>query len=182
VAAGVFAPGHLGELTWQVPFELADAVLAETRTREQRLRDLPSRVGIYFTLALGLFPGLGYGGVWQKLTCATRRCCSRMEVKDRPSPRRRSGGVKLEAACAAGRWRRREQPRQSRVGSVLPDGPGAVSETGRYTQGTGLVTPLDVPPALTRWMRAGLRCVPGPLMAGGGTPGRVCQVWVWRPR
>ena len=32
VAAGVFAPGHLGELTWQVPFELADAVLEETRT------------------------------------------------------------------------------------------------------------------------------------------------------
>jgi hypothetical protein len=23
VAAGVFAPGHLGELTWQAPFELA---------------------------------------------------------------------------------------------------------------------------------------------------------------
>jgi len=45
VAAGVFAPGHLGELTWQVPFELADAVLEETRARERRLRDLPSRVG-----------------------------------------------------------------------------------------------------------------------------------------
>ncbi len=70
VAAGVFAPGHLGELTWQVPFDLADAVLEETRTREQRLRDLPSRVGIYFVLAFGLFPGLGYGVVWQKLTAA----------------------------------------------------------------------------------------------------------------
>jgi len=68
VAAGVFAAGHLGELTWQVPFELADAVLEETRTRERRLRALPSRVGIYFVLALGLFPRLGYGGVWQKLT------------------------------------------------------------------------------------------------------------------
>jgi hypothetical protein len=62
VAAGVFAPGHLGELTWQVPFELADAVLEETRTRERRLRVLPSRAGIYFVLALGLFPGLGHGG------------------------------------------------------------------------------------------------------------------------
>ena len=70
VAAGVFAPGHLGELTWQVPFELADAVLEETRTREQRLRDLPSRVGVYFVLALGLFPGLGYQNVWRKLTAA----------------------------------------------------------------------------------------------------------------
>jgi Insertion element 4 transposase N-terminal len=70
VAAGVFAPGHLGELTWQVPFELADAVLEDTRARERRLRVLPSRVGIYFVLALGLFPGLGYGGVWEKLTAA----------------------------------------------------------------------------------------------------------------
>ena len=70
VAAGVFAPGHLGELTWQVPFELVDGVLEETRAREQRLRDLPSRVGVYFVLVLGLFPGLGYGGVWQKLTAA----------------------------------------------------------------------------------------------------------------
>ena len=70
VAAGVFAPGHLGELTWQVPFELADAVLEETRTRERRLRDLPSRVGVHFVLGLGLFPGLGYGGVWQKMTAA----------------------------------------------------------------------------------------------------------------
>jgi Insertion element 4 transposase N-terminal/Transposase DDE domain len=70
VAAGVFAPGHLGELTWQVPFELAGAVLEETRTRERRLRELPSRVGVYFVLALGLFPGLGYGGVWQKMTAA----------------------------------------------------------------------------------------------------------------
>jgi hypothetical protein len=70
VAAGVFAPGHLGELTWQVPFELADAVLEETRTRERRLRVLPSRVGVYFVLALGLFPALGYQNVWAKLTAA----------------------------------------------------------------------------------------------------------------
>jgi hypothetical protein len=70
VAAGVFAPGHLGELTWQVPFELADAVLEETRRRERRLRLLPSRVGIYFVLALGLFPALGYQRVWAELTAA----------------------------------------------------------------------------------------------------------------
>jgi transposase len=36
--------------------------------------------------------------LWHNLACATRRCCFRMEVRDRPSPRRRSGGVKLEAA------------------------------------------------------------------------------------
>ena len=56
VAAGVFAAGHLGELTQQVPFELVDAVLEQTRATERRLRELPSRVGVYFVLALGLFP------------------------------------------------------------------------------------------------------------------------------
>ena len=62
VAAGVFAPGHLGELTRIVPFELVDAVLEEAGARERRLRVLPSRVGVYFVLALGLFPRPGYLG------------------------------------------------------------------------------------------------------------------------
>ncbi len=30
VADGVFAPGHLGELTQIVPFEMVDTVLAQT--------------------------------------------------------------------------------------------------------------------------------------------------------
>lgn len=68
VAAGRFAPGHLGELTAVVPFELVDAVLVETRTVQQRLRDLPSRVGVYFLLAMCLFPEVGYRLVWDKLT------------------------------------------------------------------------------------------------------------------
>lgn len=67
VAAGVFAPGHLGELTQYVPFELVDAVLERTRTVQARVRCLPSRVGVYFLLALGLFPALGYRRVWDKL-------------------------------------------------------------------------------------------------------------------
>jgi Insertion element 4 transposase N-terminal len=47
---------------------LVDDVLAETGAVQRRLRDLPSRVGVYFVLALGLFPGLGYARVWDKLT------------------------------------------------------------------------------------------------------------------
>jgi hypothetical protein len=70
VAAGVFAPGHLGELTWVVPFELVDAVLEEAGGRERRVRLLPSRVGVYFVLAMCLFPQPGYRGVWGKLTAA----------------------------------------------------------------------------------------------------------------
>jgi transposase IS4-like protein/DDE family transposase len=72
VAAGVFAPGHLGELTQFAPFELVDEVLARTRAAQRRLRDLPSRVGVYFLLAMALFPGLGYARVWGKLTAGLR--------------------------------------------------------------------------------------------------------------
>lgn len=66
----MFAPGHLGELTRVVPFELVDAVVAEHGASQRRLRLLPSRVGVYFLLALGLFPQVGYLGVWAKLTAA----------------------------------------------------------------------------------------------------------------
>ena len=48
VATGAFAPGHLGELTRVVPFELADAVLEEEGGLEKRVRLLPSRCGLYF--------------------------------------------------------------------------------------------------------------------------------------
>ena len=68
VAAGVFAPGHLGELTQYLPFELVDDVLEQTRTVQRRLRDLPSRTGVYFLLTLAMFPRLGYARVWDKLT------------------------------------------------------------------------------------------------------------------
>ena len=73
VAAGAFAPGHLGELTRIIPFELADAVLGEVPgATEQRVRLLPSRVGLYFLLAMCLFPHAGYLGVWGKLTAGLR--------------------------------------------------------------------------------------------------------------
>ena len=65
---------------------------------------------------LGLFTAaLGLSGPWRVIRsefdpeaaqldlylgfeCATRRCCFRVEVRDRPLLCRRSGGVKLEAA------------------------------------------------------------------------------------
>ena len=70
VAAGIYAPGHLGELTQHLPFELVDDVLEQTKTVQRRLRLLPSRAGVYFVLALGMFPHLGYLRVWGKLTAA----------------------------------------------------------------------------------------------------------------
>jgi hypothetical protein len=67
VAGGRFAPGHLGELTQQVPFEMIDAVLEETRRVQRRVRDLPARVVVYLLLAGCLFEGLGYCQVWRRL-------------------------------------------------------------------------------------------------------------------
>jgi hypothetical protein len=68
VAAGVFAPGHLGELTRLVPFEMVDDVLTATGRTQSRVRLLPARVVVYLLLAGCLFAELGYRQVWSKLT------------------------------------------------------------------------------------------------------------------
>lgn len=65
---------------------------------QRRLRDLPSRVGVYFVLGLVLFPRLGYARVWQKLTAG-------LVGLDLPSPsekalrdlRRRLGSAPFKA-------------------------------------------------------------------------------------
>ena len=64
VAGGWFAPGHLGELTQQVPFEMIDAVLEESCRVQRRVRSLPARVVVYLLLAGCLFAELGYAQVW----------------------------------------------------------------------------------------------------------------------
>jgi hypothetical protein len=101
VAAGVFAPGHLGELTQIVPFEMVDAVLAEAvGTTQRRVRLLPSRVVVYFLLAMGLFPTLGYRGVWDKLTAGLGWLASvTPSAKGLREARRRVGAAPLQALC-----------------------------------------------------------------------------------
>jgi Insertion element 4 transposase N-terminal len=103
VAAGVFAPGHLGELTQHLPFELVDDVLERTRTVQRRLRDLPSRTGVYFLLALGMFPRLGYARVWAKLTAGLTgiavACPSEKALRDL---RRRLGPAPMKALFEVG--------------------------------------------------------------------------------
>ena len=98
VAAGAFAPGHLGELTPYLPFELVDDVLEQTKTVQRRLRELPSRVGVYFLLALGMYPRLGYARVWAKLTAGLQGlpvpCPSEKALRDL---RRRLGPAPLKA-------------------------------------------------------------------------------------
>ncbi len=98
VAEGVFGPGHLGELTQYLPFELVDDVLEQTRTVQRRLRVLPSRAGVYFVLALAMFPQLGYLRVWGKLTAGLAgldvRSPSEKALRDL---RRRLGPAPLKA-------------------------------------------------------------------------------------
>ena len=81
---GGVCPGHLGELTRIVPFELADAVLEEAGGPGAAAAAAAIRGGLYFLLAMCLFPQAGYLGVWGKLTAglagwacravARRRC------------------------------------------------------------------------------------------------------------
>jgi Insertion element 4 transposase N-terminal len=66
VAGARFAPGHLGELTRQVPFEMVDAVLEQTCRFQRRVRDLPARV-VYLLLAGCLFAEMRYSQVWHRL-------------------------------------------------------------------------------------------------------------------
>lgn len=70
VAGGVFAPGHLGELTRVIPFEMVDAILADCGSVQRRVRKLPARVVVYLLLAAALFEPAGYLAVWRKLTSA----------------------------------------------------------------------------------------------------------------
>jgi Insertion element 4 transposase N-terminal/Transposase DDE domain len=72
VAAGRFGPGHLGELTQLVPFDMVDDALVRTGTVQRRTRVLPARVVVYLLLAGCLFAELGYGQVWHRLTAGLR--------------------------------------------------------------------------------------------------------------
>lgn len=70
-AASVWAPAHLGGLSEHLPVDLVDRALDATGKREVRIRMLPSRVVVYFVLALAMFPELGYRSVFTKLCLGT---------------------------------------------------------------------------------------------------------------
>ncbi|MFI6704196.1 IS4 family transposase [Streptomyces sp. NPDC050509] len=150
VAAGVFAPGHIGELTRIVPFEMVDEVLAETRAVQRRVRLVPARVTVYLLLAAALFNGLGYQQVFDRL-------CARLAGLPllRPSgsalrqARQRLGpapmktlfdlvsGPAVTTAAAAGRWR---GPRVVAVDGTLlpvPDCPANLAVSTRQRLGNG---------------------------------------------
>ncbi|WP_413254793.1 IS4 family transposase [Streptomyces mirabilis] len=101
-AALALAPGRLGELTEHVPAALVDEVLEVTRRKERRIRLLPARVVVYFVLAMALFPGDGYQGVWAHLVAGLDRSAARF-----PSSKAlRLARVRLGAAPLAELFRR----------------------------------------------------------------------------
>ncbi|MFG2525380.1 IS4 family transposase [Streptomyces sp. NPDC048527] len=72
------------------------AVPEETRTVQRRLRCLPSRVGMYFVLALALFPSIAYLRVWDKLSAGLHGH-ARPSEKALRDVRRRLGPAPLKA-------------------------------------------------------------------------------------
>lgn len=100
-AAGVYAPGHLGELTQIVDVDLVDAVLAETGAVQRRVRLLPSRVVVFFVLALALFSSAGYRQVWAKLVAGLGGPVVVPSVSALSRARRRVGPAPLRALFEA---------------------------------------------------------------------------------
>ncbi|MBR7825959.1 transposase domain-containing protein [Actinospica sp. MGRD01-02] len=96
VAGGAFAPGHLGELTRLVPFEMVDDVLESTGRVQSRVRVLPARVVVYLLLAAALFADLGYTQVWDKLCVGLT---SRRARAGGACPRPPAYAVRLRRPC-----------------------------------------------------------------------------------
>jgi hypothetical protein len=71
-------------------------VLVETRAVQRRLRLLPSRVVVYFVLALALFGDCSYRATWGELTAAfTDLSLPRPNVSSLARARRRIGAAPL---------------------------------------------------------------------------------------
>lgn len=144
VAAGPFAPGHLGELTRIVPFEMVDAALESARAVQVRVRDLPSRVVVYSLLAGGLFAGIGYRQVWARMISGL----GGLAVADPGSSalaqaRRRVGVAPLRElfhllagpAAGAARWRGLLVCAIDGTTMFAPDSPANVGGYGRHGGG-----------------------------------------------
>lgn len=151
---GVFAPAHLGELTQIIDPELVDAVAAETGTTQKRVRLLPTRVVIYFVLALALFEDCGYLLVWDKLV-ASLGVLVRPSVSAFTRSRRRVGPeplrVLFEAIAGPLAWPSVTQAFWRGLRTVAVDGtyvraPDAAAVTSRYRKrgGTKRVWPYPL--------------------------------------
>lgn len=140
VAGGRFAPGHLGELTQQVPFEMVDEALAMTGRVQQRVRDLPARVVVYLLLAGALFAELGYQQVWGRLIAGLGGLpVARPASSALAQARRRVGTAPLQVlfsmlagpAAGAARWRGLLVCAVDGTTMFVPDSPANLARYGR---------------------------------------------------
>ena len=145
VAQGRFAPGHLGELTQQVPFEMVDAALAATARTQQRVRDLPSRVVVYVVLAAGLFAELGYRQVWARLAAGlddlpvahpTSSALAQARARVGPAPLKALFDL-LKGPAAGARWRGLLVVAMDGTTMSVPDAPANLAVFGRQTGSHG---------------------------------------------
>ena len=146
MAGGRFAPGHLGELTRIVPFEMVDDVLAATGKTQARVRDLPSRVVVYLLLAAGLFAESGYRQVWAKLVAGLDGLPVAMPTSSAlAQARRRVGAAPLRAlfallagpAAGAARWRELLVCAIDGTTMSVPDTPANLAAHARQTGSHG---------------------------------------------
>src|SRR5216683_2690690 len=133
----------IGVLAKVFPPELVDRVVDEAGVRERRTRTLPSRVVVYYLLAMVLFFQSGYGEVWNKLVAGldwARQFRVRLAAGMQPSPaavtyaRQRLGWQVMAALmeAVAGPLAGEEQERAFVAGMRLdlPDTPENGAEFG----------------------------------------------------
>jgi Insertion element 4 transposase N-terminal/Transposase DDE domain len=150
VAAGRFAPGHLGELTQLIPFEMVDEALAETGAVQSRVRVLPSRVVVYLLLAGCLFPDLGYRQVWRRMVAGLRGLAVAAPTAAALCQARRRVGVRplrllfelLRGPAAAGpggpvRWCGLLVCAIDGTTMVVPDSPANLAVFGKHRNNNG---------------------------------------------
>jgi hypothetical protein len=177
VAAGRFAPGHLGELTQQVPFEMVDEALASTGRTQRRVRDLPSRVVVYLLLAGALFAGAGYRQVWGRLVAGLGGLPVATPTSSAlAQARRRVGAAPLQAllallagpAAGAARWRGLLVCAVDGTSMFVPDSPANLGCYGRQpgTHGGSGYPMLRLVAVVACGTRTILGAVFGPYRAG----------------
>lgn len=177
VAGDRFAPGHLGELTQQVPFEMVDEVLASTGRVQVRVRDLPSRVVVYLLLAAGLFAELGYRQVWSRLVAGLDGIAVAMPSSSALSQaRRRVGAAPFRAlfallagpAAGAARWQGLLVCAIDGTTMFVPDSPANLGRYGRQngTHGGSGYPMLRLVAVVACGTRTVLDAVFGPLGIG----------------
>jgi hypothetical protein len=125
-ADGVYAVGHLGELTQIIGFDLVDHALETAGGLQKRVRRLPSRVVVYLLLAGALFTSMGWSQVWSRLSASL------------------PDGVPAPAASSLSAAMRRVGPAPLKALFDLVKGPAATVTTSQVARFAGrLVVAID---------------------------------------